>query len=190
MRHRKSKSLNNRFTSWKKATLISLARNLFIHQTLVTTKTKASCVQPMIERLISLAKDNSLAAKRQAYKIIGDHRLVALLFNDIGPRFKNRVGGYTRIFNLGARRGDNAKQVILELTEIKKREVIKPKKTKEAKGQEEKPTQAIPEQEPIGEKKTKTEVAPKGERPPISKKPTKKFFGGLRKIFKKERDSL
>jgi large subunit ribosomal protein L17 len=188
MRHKKSKSLNNRFTSWKKATLISLAKNLLIHQTIITTKTRASSAQPLVERLISLAKDNSLAAKRQAYKIICDHRLVSLLFNEIGPRFKNRTGGYTRIFNLGLRRGDNAQQVIFELTEIKKKEEKRPKKPK---GQEEKAPGAIQQpQTHIEEKKTKTEVAPKEERPPISKKPTKKFFGGLRKIFKKERDSL
>ncbi len=187
MRHKKLKSLNNRFTSWRKATLISLAKSLLIHQTIVTTKTRASSAQPLVERLISLAKDNSLAAKRRAYKIIGDHRLVSLLFNEIGPRFKNRTGGYTRIFNLGLRRGDNAQQVIFELTEIKKKEKKKPKK---AKGQEEKAPEAIQQPEAVEEKKTKTEVAPKEERPPISKKPTKKFFGGLRKIFKKERDSL
>jgi len=188
MRHKKSKSLNNRFTSWKKATLISLAKNLLIHQTIVTTKTKASCAQPLVEKLISLARDNSLAAKRQAYKIIGDHWLVSLLFNEIGPRFKNRIGGYTRIFNLGRRRGDNAQQVIFELTEIKKKEEKKRKKTK---GQEEKVPEAIQQPEThIEEKRTKTEVALKEERPPIYKKPTKKIIGGLRKIFKKERDSM
>lgn len=189
MRHRKSKSLNNRFTSWKKATLISLAKSILIHQTIVTTKTRASSAQPLIERLISLAKENSLAAKRQAYKIIGDHRLVSLLFGQIGPRFKDRLGGYTRIFNLGARRGDGAKQVIFELTEIKRKEKKKPQK---AKGQEEKPAEAVqePQAGPVAQKQTKTEVAPKEEKPPISKKPAKKFLGGLRKIFKKERDSL
>jgi large subunit ribosomal protein L17 len=189
MRHKKSKSLNNRFTSWKKATLISLAKSLIIHETLITTSKRASSAQPLVERLISLAKDNSLAAKRQAYKIIGDHRLINLLFNEIGPRFKDRSGGYTRVFNLGPRRGDDARQVIFELTEIKKKEKKKPKK---AKTQEEKAAGGIgqPEAAPIEEKKTKTEVAPKEEKPPISKKPAKKFFGGLRKIFKKERDSL
>ncbi|MDD5156057.1 MAG: 50S ribosomal protein L17 [Candidatus Omnitrophica bacterium] len=189
MRHKKSKSLNNRFTSWKKATLISLAKSLLIHQTIVTTRSKASSAQPLVEKLISLAKDNSLAAQRRAYSVLGEHRLVSLLFKEIGPRFQGRSGGYTRIFNLGSRRGDNARQVIFELTEIKKKEGKKPRK---AKTQEAKPAEesAAQPQAPLEEKKTKTEVMPKEERPPISKKPAKKFLGGLRKIFKKERDSL
>jgi large subunit ribosomal protein L17 len=189
MRHKKSRSLNNHFTSWRKATLVNLIKSLLIHQTMVTTKTKAVSVQPLVERLVSLAKENSLVAKRQAYKVLGEHRLVNLLFNEIGPRFKNRIGGYTRIFNLSSRRGDNAQQVIFELTEIKKKEKRKPQK---AKAQEEKAPEEVrqPETGPIEEKKTKTEVAPKEEKPPIAKKPAKKFFGGLRKIFKKERDSL
>ncbi len=180
MRHRKAKLQLNRFTSWRAATLKGLARNLFIQQSIRTTRTKAKAVQPLIDKLISLAKLNTLTAKRQAFKILGDHHLVILLFNNIGPRFSNKISGYTRILNLGLRRGDNAQLVILELTEIKIKAIKKPKKEKEVKT-EEKP-EIIPE-------KPKTAVITQ-EKPPITKKPSKNFFGGLRNIFKKERDSL
>ena len=176
MRHSKIKYQINRFTSWRKATLKSMAKSLLIHQSIKTTRTKAKAARPLIEKLISLAKLNSLAARRQAFKILGDHKLISILFNDIGPRFNNRTGGYTRILNLGARRGDNAERVILELTEIKKKEPKKPGVKKELKPEEEGPAEVIKEKPPIP--------------PPIEKMPPRKFLGGLRKIFKKERDSL
>lgn len=190
MRHRKSRLQLNRFLSWRKATLIGLAKNLLIRQSIKTTKTKALAAKPLIERLISMAKTNTLTAKRQAYKILGDHRLVSLLFNELAPRFNTRIGGYTRILNLGARRGDNSQMVILELTEIKKKEVKKPKKEKEVKSEEEKSEIALKEK-PVTETKPKIEKAVEvKEKPPIIKKPFKKFLGGVRGIFKKERDSL
>ncbi len=127
MRHGKAKLRLNRFTSWRKATLASLARAMIIHQKIKTTNAKAKAVKPLIEKLISLGKKNSLFAKRQAYRILGDHKLVSLLFNDIAPRFANRIGGYTRILKLGSRRGDNAQLVILALTEIKEKVHKKPK---------------------------------------------------------------
>jgi len=192
MRHRKAKFLLNRFTSWRKATLASLVKNLLIHQSIRTTKARAQAVKPFADKLIALARDNSLAAKRQAYKILGDHKLVSLLFNDIALRFTDRTGGYTRILKLGQRRGDNAHLAILELTEIKKKERKKPKKEKEQekeiKAHEAKKPEEIKER-PIEEKKPEAQAAVK-EKPPLTKKPVKNFLGGLRKIFKKERDSL
>ncbi|MDD4979915.1 MAG: 50S ribosomal protein L17 [Candidatus Omnitrophica bacterium] len=187
MRHAKARLQLNRFTSWRKATLISLARAMIIHQQIKTTLHRAKAAKPLVEELISLGKKNSLFAKRQAYKILGSHKLVSLLFKDIAPRFTNRIGGYTRILNLGVRRGDNAQLAILALTEIKEKKPKKiqaetPKKTEIA---EERPLK----EEKLREEKSKTEIAVK-EKPPITKKPTKKFLGGLRGIFKKERDSL
>lgn len=173
MRHAKARHQLNRFTSWRKATLKSLARNLLIQQSIKTTEARAKAVQPFIEQLITLAKLNTLFAKRRAYTILGDHKLVSLLFSDMAERFNHRVGGYTRILRIGKRRGDNAEMAILELTEIKKKEKRKVPKKEEVKV--EKP-QGTPEK-------------PK-ERPPQEKKPTKKFLGGIRSIFKKERDAL
>ena len=191
MRHAKAKLQLNRFTSWRQATLTSLAKALIIHQRIKTTKAKAKAVKPLIEKLISLGKNNSLFAKRQSYRILGDHKLVSLLFKDIAPRFANRIGGYTRILNLGLRRGDNAQLVILALTEIKEKIPKKPKVEAEKKeaGKPEILKEELPKEQPPEEKKPKTEVAVK-EKPPISKKPTKKFLGGLRRLFKRERDFL
>jgi large subunit ribosomal protein L17 len=153
-------------------------------QSIKTTKTKALAVAPLIEKLISLAKKDTLTAKRKAHQILNDHQLVKLLFDDIGKRFINRVGGYTRILKLGTRRGDNAEMVILELAEIKKKEIRKGKKLKEtqAKVEEEKKPEAVEEYP-----KPQTKAI---ERPPTISKPQKKFLGGIRNIFKKERDSL
>lgn len=190
MRHSRARLQLNRFTSWRKATLISLTKALLIHQSITTTAAKAKAVKPFIEKLISLGKKNSLSARRLAYKILGNHGLVGLLFKDIGPRFANRIGGYTKILRLGSRRGDNAQLVILTLTEIKEK---KPKKIKaEAKEEKEKKPEEIKEElkpPEEKEKKVKAEIAVK-EKTVVTKKPVKNFLGGLRKIFKKERDSL
>jgi len=188
MRHKQKRLQLNRFTSWRKSTLIGLTKNLFIQQSIKTTLHKAKAVKPLVEKVISLAKLNTLAAKREVFRILQDHKLVGLALNEIGPRFAKIQGGYTRIINLNKRRGDDAQIVLLELTEIKKKEVKKPKKEKEIIPEEEKRAGIIKEK-PIEEKKPEVATAVK-EKPPIIKKPTKKFLGGLRNIFKKERDSL
>jgi large subunit ribosomal protein L17 len=171
-----------------------MAKNLLRYESLKTTLIKAKATQPIVENMISWAKQNTLAQKRRVYKILGDHRMVNILFNDIAPRFKNRTGGFTRILKLGQRRGDNAQMVIFELTEIKEKKK-KVKLEKEAKPEvkpgikpELKPQEQIKEKPAIETRPSKeTKIL---EKPPVSKKPTKTFLGGLRKIFKKERDSL
>lgn len=192
MRHSKRKLQLNRFTSWNRATVISLARAMLIHQKIKTTQARAKAAKPLVEQLISMGKENTLSAKRRAFAILGDHKLVSLLFKDIAPRFAKRAGGYTRTINLGFRRGDNAKLVVLSLTEIK--EIIRHKPKAEIKKKEiEEMPNAIDvqaqEEHPTEEKAPKVETTLR-EKPPISKKPTKKFLGGLRGIFKRERDSL
>ncbi len=150
---------------------------------------RAKAVRPLAEKLVSLAKENTLSAKREAFAILGDHKLVSVLFNEIGPRFSKRASGYTRIINLTRRRGDDAKIVIFELTELKPK-VKKVKKIKEAKGKETKESvEAVPEAA-VEEKKPEAQVAAFKERPPVTKKPSKKFLGGIRSIFKKKSDSL
>ena len=185
MRHRKARLRLNRFTSWRRATLVSLAQNLIRHQQIKTTLAKAKAVQPMAEKLISLAKANTLTKKRRAFEVLQDHKLVSLLFNDIASRFHNRTSGFTRIIRLQNRRGDNARLALLEFTELKK----KAKKVKEAKPQEIKGPVLPKEEIPREEKKPAVETKVI-EKPPLVKKPSKSFLGGLRNIFKKERDSL
>jgi large subunit ribosomal protein L17 len=122
--------------------------------------------------------------------LLSDHRLVSLSFNDIGKRFSGRAGGYIRILRLGNRRGDNAQLALLELTEIKTKE----KKQKSAKaGKDEKTETKIVSgtevEKPAAEKEHRTETAVK-EKFSGTKKPAKNFLGGLKGIFKKERNSL
>jgi len=189
MRHNKARHQLNRFTSWHKATIKSLVRNLLIRQSIKTTQARAKAARGLAESLITLGKENSLAAKRRAYKFLGDHRLVSLLFSDIAVRFNSRNGGYTRIIPFGRRRGDDASLVIFELTE--KKEVKKPtKKAKKEKEHihEEKGTH--PHEELKEKPKTATAVEEKERHVEKEKPPSKGFLKGIRGIFKKERDSL
>jgi len=188
MRHRLKRLQLNRFTSWHKATVISLAKNTLIRQSIKTTRQKAKATKPLVDKLIGLAKKNTLSAKRQAFSVLQDHRLVSLLFGEIAERFKNRSSGFVRILNLGYRRGDSADMVILELTEIKKK-AEKPKKEKAQKAEKQAPAPEQPGQEKEPEKKPAAKTVTQ-EKPPITKKPTKTFLKGLKGIFKKERDAL
>ena len=191
MRHSKKRLQINRFTSWYKATVISLARSVILYQNIRTTPQKARAARPLVEKLIWLAKSNTLGAKRQAYKILGEHKLVSMLFKEIGPLFAKRQSGFTRTIGLGKRRGDNAELVIFELTEKKAKEPKKQKKEKAPKPavvSEAAPAEGQEKEPPVAEKKAEARVQIK--ETPVQKKPTRKFFGGLRNIFKKERDSL
>ncbi|MFA4888476.1 MAG: 50S ribosomal protein L17 [Candidatus Omnitrophota bacterium] len=185
MRHAQKRYQLNRSTSWHHATLKSLVRSLLIHQSIKTTLTKAKAARPLAEKLIGLAKKNTLAAKREAFSILGSHQLVSLIFKEFGQRFAQRQSGFIRIINLGNRRGDNAKMVIFQLSEIKIKEIKNPKKQKEEKREEQPEKTGKPAEEKIKEPENLSK-----EKPPISKKPSKNFLGGLRNIFKKERDSL
>jgi len=195
MRHRVERLQFNRFSSWRSATLRSLVRSLLIFQSIKTTKTKARAAKAMADSLISLARKDTLAARREAFRVLGEHRLVNLLFEDIAKRFSGNSGGYTRLLNLGMRRGDSAPVAILELLEIKRKEKKATKKEKEPKAEEAVERPKVQETKPAEEKKTAVEKAVKEKerekQPPVPKKePSKKFLGGLRNIFKKERDSL
>ena len=210
MRHGLARYQLNRFTSFRKATLISLAKATLINQRIKTTRVKAKAASRLIERLITLGKANTLSARRRAFSILGDHRLVSLLFNQIAPRFKSRNGGYCRILLWKNRRGDNAQLVVLELSELNLEEKIKPikKEVKEPKPKpaapaepkekniEEKTTELKPPKpeqraEPKPEEKKKeVKAAPIKEKPREIKKPAKKFFADFGKFFKKQRGSL
>jgi large subunit ribosomal protein L17 len=189
MRHAKKRLQLSRFTSWHDATIRSLARNMVICQSIKTTLVRAKASKQLIEKLVTLGKKNTLFARRQAQKVLGEHKLVNLLFNEIAPRFAKRNSGFTRIIGLGKRRGDNAEMVIFEFTEMKKKEAKKVKPVKEIKspaaveGFEAGQKQSAPEQ------KKESKVVIK-DNPIDEKKPQKKFMGGLRTIFKKKSDSL
>ncbi len=189
MRHAKKRYQLGRFTSWHDATIKSLARNMVIAQRMKTTLTRAKSSRSTIEHLITLAKTNTLFARRQAQKILGEHALVNALFNEIGPLFAKRTSGFTRIINLGKRRGDDAQMVIFELTEIKKKEVKKSKAVKEVKAEVVHDVKKPEGEEVLEEKKPEAKVALK-DLAAKKQKPQKKFIGGIRSIFRKKSDSL
>ena len=95
--------------------LNNLAASLFTHKAVTTTQTKAKRVQPVAEKLVSLAKRGDLHARRQAMADITDKNVVHELFTNIAPLVQDRPGGYTRITKLGFRKGDNAPMALIEL---------------------------------------------------------------------------
>ena len=123
MRHRKSGNRLSRNQSLRKATLRDMAKAVFLQERICTTRAKAKEARKMIEKLITLGKEDTLAARRRAFAILCDHTEVSQLFSKIAPRFKSRKGGYTRIIPYIQRAGDNAELAFLELTE-KTREII------------------------------------------------------------------
>ena len=113
--------------SHERLLLKTLATQLFQHGRITTTETKARRVRPLAERMITFAKRGDLASRRRVMKVITDKSVVHTLFAEIGPRFVDRDGGYTRITKIGPRKGDNAPMAVIEvLTEevTAKQEVV------------------------------------------------------------------
>ena len=114
--------------------LANLATALFEHGKITTTEAKAKRLRPLAERLITFAKRGDLAARRRVMTVIRDKGVVHVLFTEIGPRYDNRPGGYTRITKIGPRKGDNAPMAVIELVEAldeskpSKQRATKPKK--------------------------------------------------------------
>ena len=97
--------------------LANLATSLFEHGRITTTEAKAKRLRPLAEKLVTFAKRGDLHARRQVMTTIRDKDVVHTLFAEIGPRYENRPGGYTRITKVGPRKGDNAPMAIIELVE-------------------------------------------------------------------------
>lgn len=97
--------------------LANLATSLFEHDRITTTEAKAKRLRPLAERLITFAKRGDLHARRQVMTVIRDKDVVHKLFAEIGPKFAERPGGYTRIIKTGPRKGDNAPMAVIELVE-------------------------------------------------------------------------
>ncbi len=103
--------------SHERLMLANLATSLFEHGRITTTAAKAKRLRPFAEKLVTYAKRGDLHARRQVMTVIRDKDVVHHLFADIGPRFENRPGGYTRITKVGPRKGDNAPMAVIELVE-------------------------------------------------------------------------
>ncbi len=115
MRHRKSGRKLNRNSSHRKAMFKNMAASLVEHEVIKTTLPKAKELRRVAEPLITLAKEDSVANRRLAFNRLRDKAAVGKLFTDLGPRFKERPGGYIRIIKCGFRHGDNAPMAYVEL---------------------------------------------------------------------------
>lgn len=219
MRHSVQKSKLSLTWSKRKALMNALARAMIINGRIQTTRQRAKNARPLVEHLISLAKEGTLSARRRAFRVLQDHLLVRRLFNEIAPKFKGRFGGYSRVILLNRRRGDGTEMALFELTEIVKEKKTKSEKKEKLKArpaeekshaetphkkQEEKREKIAPIQEMArvaGEKEEKPQVEKPKSAPPEERKHKKaditdktkkheKFLGGLRNLFKKKSDSL
>ena len=101
----------------RKAMLSNMMASLFINERVTTTQTRAKELKRTAERVLTCAKRGDLHARRQVLRVIADKQVVAKLFDELGPRYKSRNGGYTRVIKLGPRRGDGAFMSIVELVD-------------------------------------------------------------------------
>ena len=115
MRHRQSNRKLNRTTSHRLAMLRNMTNSLLQHEVIKTTLPKAKELRRVAEPLITLGKKPSLANRRLAFDRLRDRDVVVKLFDELGPRFQNRNGGYLRILKFGFRQGDNAPMALVEL---------------------------------------------------------------------------
>jgi len=132
MNHKKGFNKLNRNASHRKALLRNMATVLFKHERIVTTKAKALEVRRVAEKMITRAKEDSVHNRRVVGEKIADQAILAKLFTNIGPRMKERNGGYTRILKIGFRDQDAASMVVLELVDHKLEDGKKKDKKKSA----------------------------------------------------------
>ncbi len=117
MRHLKSGRKLNRNSAHRKAMFRNMATSLFEHEIIKTTVPKAKELRRVAEPLITLAKEDSVAHRRQAFDRLRDRGAVTKLFNELGPRYTDRPGGYLRIMKCGFRPGDKAPMAYVELVD-------------------------------------------------------------------------
>ena len=133
MRHRKAGKKLNRNSSQRKALFKNLIQALVVHEEIKTTEAKAKAIKGIIAKLITKAKEGSLHARRQILAFLPDKKAANKLFDEITPRFRQRISGFTRFIRLGKRRGDDAMIVKMEWMETRKtrkKEALKMQKKK------------------------------------------------------------
>jgi large subunit ribosomal protein L17 len=133
MRHKVAGYKLKRNLSSRKALFKGLVTSVLEHERIITTVPKAKAVRPLVDKMITLAKEDTLHARRQAAAMLEQPATVKKLFDKLGTRFGQRNGGYTRIVRLGPRKGDGAEQAILELvgSELVKRAAERAKRKEE-----------------------------------------------------------
>ena len=117
MRHGNGLRKLNRPSEHRQAMLRNMCNSLLLHEAIKTTVPKAKELRRVVEPLITLAKVSSLANRRLAFNRLRDRDMVTKLFNELGPRYNTRPGGYTRILKMGFRIGDNAPMAFVELVD-------------------------------------------------------------------------
>lgn len=115
MRHQKKKTTLDRNSANRRALLANLAESLILHEKIQTTSAKAKALRPVVEKLITKAKANTLAARREIMKTLYTPAAVKKMMEVIAPRYRERAGGFARIIKLGNRKGDNAEKSVIEL---------------------------------------------------------------------------
>ena len=118
MRHRKSGRQLNRNSSHRKAMFQNMANSLFLHEVIKTTLPKAKELRRVVEPLITKAKSDSVANRRHVFSKLRDNAMVAKLFTELGPFYKDRPGGYVRILKAGFRTGDKAPMALVQLVDF------------------------------------------------------------------------
>src|SRR5262245_39536850 len=117
MRHGAGHKKLNRTASHRQAMFANMAAALVKHEQIVTTLPKAKALRPVVEKLVTLAKRGDLAARRLAASRLRDEAMTKKLFDTLGPRYKTRLGGYTRVLKAGFRHGDNAPVAVIEFVD-------------------------------------------------------------------------
>ena len=115
MRHKKGNKKLSRPTDQRMALLKGLVQQLFLHGSIQTTETRAMEAKKLAEKLITLAKKGTVYSRRLVLKVVPHKEIVKQLFNEVAPKYKDRNGGYTRLYKLGFRKGDAASVAKLEL---------------------------------------------------------------------------
>ena len=174
MNHKNGFNPLSRTTAHRRAMSRNMVTSLFRYERITTTKSKALEVRKSAEKLITRAKEDTVHNRREAAKFISDEKILNKLFTEIGPRMKERNGGYTRVLKLGFRQGDAADVVILELVDYKlesEDEKAEKKAAKKAPAKEEKPAkkaatkskEAAPAKKPASKKASEKKEEPKAE---------------------------
>lgn len=165
MRHQKSGRKLGRNSSHRKAMFGNMVTSLFKYEQIETTESKAKELQPVAEKLITLAKRGDLHARRQAFAFMRDKATTHKLFEGLKERFLDRQGGYTRILKKGQRKGDGASVSIIQLLPEEEEKKKTKKKTKSTKSPLKPPRKDVKEPEPKKEMKESKNKAQPGETP-------------------------
>jgi large subunit ribosomal protein L17 len=162
-RHANAGRKLSRNSSHRKALLGNLVRAMILNESIRTTAPKAKEARRLVERVITKARENTLSARRVVHKTVRDQAALAKLFESIGPRFKERPGGYTRLVHVENRIGDNAPMAVLELVEKSEKTEPQKKPAAEKKAEEKKTAKASADQGAAEKKPAKQKKEKKDE---------------------------